>query len=119
MRYPSKRTAAIAEQEALRKQAIDENDPELFAAAVAAIKSKEAEPDVYTCICCSEDFEDGPHLDLLVAAVIVYGADGLAVERYDYGIKDTRENRAGRRIKICADCMTEWQIPVGEYLEAR
>lgn len=119
MKYPSKRTAEIAGHEVTRQQAIHDNDVEAFAAAVAEIKRLEAEPDVYTCLCCGDDFGNEAHVELLVAAALVFDINGVATERYDYGIKDTAERKAGRRIKFCGDCAAEWHIALADYLEMR
>lgn len=74
---------------------------------------------MYTCICCAEDFEDSAHVEFLVAAALVFGEDGTAINRFDYGIKDTSEKKAGRRIKFCGTCAKEWKVEVADYLEAR
>lgn len=118
MRFPSKRVAAIAAAEVRRKEAFHANDPEAFAAAAAEIKTHETAPDIYTCICCAEDFPDGPHVELLIAAALIFG--GPEVERYDYGINDVaRGDAPGRRIKLCGDCADEFKIHVRDYLEMR
>jgi len=77
------------------------------------IAEAEAAADTYTCPQCGNDFEDSAHIDLLVASLVVYGDDGIAIARdhRDYGIGDAR------RVKICGPCHRGWAIPVQEYLE--
>ena len=121
MRHPSKRTAKIAEAEARRKQAIRNNDPEGFAQAVADIKQHEVELDEFTCAHCGEDFPDGPHVEILAAAVLVFIGPN-EVERYDYGINDVARGEApGRRFKFCNECISspDWKLHPRDYIEMR
>ena len=109
MRHPSKRTAQIAHHERLRQEAVATSNIAAFTRAVREIKALTEAPDEYTCIACGADFPDGPHVDLLVAAIVVYGEDGMAVESEDYGILATEKREAGRRFKICGRCVKRWK----------
>lgn len=117
MRVPSIRVAAIKEYEALKQAAVQNNDVEAFAAAVAEIKKLDAQPDMYSCLCCNEDFPEGPHVELLVASILVFGKAGV-VDSRDYGILATERRETGRRIKICGDCAS-WADRLFEYVERR
>lgn len=113
MKNPSLRVHQIAQHEILRQQAVDERDPEKFATAIAAIKELETQPDLYTCACCGDDFENGKHLDFLVASVLQFNAEGVVETRLDYGLADAR------RFKFCSGCVAEWKIPPTKYAELR
>jgi len=119
MKNPSKRVAAMNEQARLKQQAVIDNDPEGFAAAVAELLRLDQTEDTYTCLSCGKDFPDGPHVDLLVAAILVYGDDGREKANQDYGILATERQENGRRIKVCETCMNSWAIPILEYVEMR
>jgi len=119
MRNPSKRVAAMNEQALLKQQAVIDNDPEAFSAAVTELLRLEQTEDIYTCISCGQDFPDGPHLDLLVAAFVVFGEDLADRQNRDYGILATERKENGRHIKVCGTCMNKWAIPILEYVEMR
>src|SRR5215510_13037651 len=119
MKNPSKRVAAMNEQGLLKQQAVVDNDPEAFAAAVSELIRLEQTEDVYTCIVCGQDFPDGPHLDLLVASIVVFGNNQDERQNRDYGILATERQENGRRVKVCGTCMNKWAIPILEYVELR
>lgn len=119
MQNPSKRVHQIKQAEAKRQQAISDNNTDLFAQAVAEIKALESEKDVYTCVSCAHEFEHGPHVDVLAAAILTYGEDGLVSETFDFGLHDVIKGETGRRLKFCNHCVKKWKHNIHEYVEMR
>jgi hypothetical protein len=122
MKISSKRVAQMAEVETRRLAAVANNDAEGFATAIAEMAELHTQPDVYTCLCCGNDFSTEDHVDLLVASVLIFSEkDGVSqvTDERDYGILATERGENGRRIKICGNCASRWAIPILEYLEMR
>jgi hypothetical protein len=78
-----------------------------------------AEPDVYTCLQGGKDFEHGPHVDVLAAAILTFGDDGLLQVSNDYGLQDVMKGEAGRRLKFCVKCINKWKHNVHDYIDLR
>lgn len=120
MKYPSKKHAAVMKAEAAKKLAHETNDADGFVAAIKALKEAESQPDIYLCICCGTEFPDGPHADLLIASIVIFGDNGFVTDFEDYGITSTRrDDRSGRRFKICSKCVKKWKHHPLEYAELR
>lgn len=117
MRHPSRRIARINQAQERRVAALHGNDFQAFQEAVAEIAHLESQPDEYMCLCCGAHFPDGPHADLLVAAILIFGEDGIVEQSEDYGIHDTLNGRAGRRFKICGPCVKKWRHHPLDYAE--
>lgn len=118
MKHPSRRTSLIAVQEAIKQQAFLDNDIEALTAAIAEIRRLDQTPDIYTCIACGNDFPDGPHTEILAAAIIVFGAEGTKPLRLDFGIDRTLKGQAGQRLKFCQNC-SQWVISPADYIQMR
>lgn len=118
MKFPSKRAYAQSIAEAKRQRAFLTNDHALFAEAVNELAAIDGHPDVYTCIQCGDDFEHGPHVDLLVVKVLEFGDDGSVTGEFDYApIRDPKQN--GRRFKVCQKCFRLWAHHPAVYSEMR
>lgn len=112
MKFPSKRAAAMAEADRKKDAAVINKDVAGFAAAIEELEAAEVMPDEFTCL-CGEDFASGPHVEILAAAILVYGENGEEAESFDYGLGQAK------RIKICGDCASKWALPITEYVNLR
>lgn len=118
MKFPSKRAYAQSLAENKRQRAILTNDHALFAEAVRELEAVDGDPNIYTCLCCGDDFPHGPHVDLLVSKMLVFGDDGQVSGEYDFApLRDPEES--GRRFKVCEKCVGKWVHHPAKYAELR
>jgi hypothetical protein len=125
MQRPSKRQVKAEELIRARERLIaalcnpgsDDADGQILVGQLRGVVAELAEveqgPDVYTCLQCGADFEHGPHVELCVASVTVFGEGPDDYRHLDYSVKTPR------RFKFCLKCSAGWVHQPLEYAELR